>query len=204
MAAPVLGLASRSRMQGGPEAWGRGAVGQSDRARFFALRQRLFRCGDPRGRRVLVPPLPSALPKFPGNFTAGCPRHHRWPRGGVYAEDRSGSSSNKTSQPHGQLLRLSGRRRTEPQFFHSSPGERAASFILRFAHVFCKSRAPVPPALTAASCAMSRFFEGRSRCEKQRIPLFCVSSPQTSSFVQFWKIFTLEHGGFCLPKTHQR
>ena len=121
-------------------------------------RHRLFRCGDPRGRRVLVPPLPSALPKFPGNFTpcwTSPAPHHRWPRGGVYAEDRSGSESNKTSQPHGQLLRLSGRRRTEPQFFHSSPGERAASFVFAFCVFFVQKPCSGPP------CAAASGLRGR-------------------------------------------
>ena len=132
----------------------------------------------------LSPPLSQNSPGI--SPPAGRPRRppHRWPRGGVCAEDRSGSASNKTPQPHGQLLRLSGRRRTEPQFFHLELANQklAASFVFAFCVFLCKSRAPVPLALQPAGYAVAwrfaspvfgvrKVLEGRSRCEKQRTRL---------------------------------
>ena len=178
MAAPVLGLAGGSRRQGGPEAWGRGAVGQSDRPGTFRVRQgTVFFAAVTLAVAAFWSPLsPPLSQNSPGiSPPAGRPRRppHRWPRGGVCAEDRSGSASNKTPQPHGQLLRLSGRRRTEPQFFHSSPGERAASFVFAFCVLFLQKPCSGPACADGCLLRHEQVFEGRSRCEKQRIPPFC-------------------------------
>ena len=180
-------LSLRSALGGRVHYWGRGAVGQSDRPGTFRVRQgTVFFAAVTLAVAAFWSPLsPPLSQNSPGiSPPAGRPRRppHRWPRGGVCAEDRSGSASNKTPQPHGQLLRLSGRRRTEPQFFHSSPRERAASFVFAFCVFLCKSRAPVPLALQPAGYAVAwrfaspvfgvrKVLEGRSRCEKQRTRL---------------------------------
>ena len=136
-------------MQGGTEACGRGAVGRSDRARFFALRHRLFRCGDrdwngTAYNRVLAGPV---LPEggTPGRATTvssdldepapfavadfGPPSPLRSSPNSPGISPHAGRAWRRTPDGlagaccrgpfekclfHGQLLRLSTLRRTEP------------------------------------------------------------------------------------------